>query len=401
MTTRKPTYIDCALDEGNGKVTWDGSARRKAPHAGVEYEITLDDGYVAVYRPHLANDGGGAAFSMRGKLEIVGPEGAPPGQLAGQLASLNLQHRPMTEAEGEWSYLKANISAQGLDTNPDVASAMSKLAVVEMAAREDVFFEHMGVLSSQALSVKDLHKEVRRLELEAATRCLSDKVYVARDAVAKASGYSSGADLAAQPHYQPAPYQSAGHMHWSRWDVLANRTAIKAAFGTRGLRHRVSGQEVLPILQSGVLAGQEKRRKMGIHTNVGLSQESDMLTGGADFVFTRVSSNGAGPVFEWDDPTVLLQRADAWGADTDTFGAVNPASDHYSSHQRVTDPLKIAAFTASNNEVMFRGGIDLFGAEAPSRIRCGDPKVTAAARKLLIDAGITHLDGKPINKVII
>jgi len=49
---------------------------------------------------------------------------------------------------------------------------------------------------------------------------------------------------------------------------------------------------------------------------------------------------------------------------------------------------------------MFRHGIDLLGAEAPSLIRCSSPTQRAEVLKVLADRGITKLGGKPVEEVV-
>ena len=74
----------------------------------------------------------------------------------------------------------------------------------------------------------------------------------------------------------------------------------------------------------------------------------------------------------WDDPSVLLRRSDWYAYPSDHFGSLNSASGH-SVSGLTRDPAKVVTFNG-NNEVMFRDGLDLLGAEAPSRVICGSAK---------------------------
>ncbi len=117
-------------------------------------------------------------------------------------------------------------------------------------------------------------------------------------------------------------------------------------------------------------------------------------------MFLRTTKrNPSGPALVWDSPGVLLARADYYAYDGDHFGCVNP-KDHHSMSGLTRDPYKIAKFKQSNNEIMFRHGIDLLGAEAPSRILCGSATERAQVLSVLQAKGITHLGGKPIQEIV-
>jgi hypothetical protein len=138
---------------------------------------------------------------------------------------------------------------------------------------------------------------------------------------------------------------------------------------------------------------------MGVKPGKGMSESSDMGSGGAKSVFLRVHGQpSSGPTLFWSDPTRLLRRSDWYAYDGDHFGSLNPKSGHSVSGQ-TRDPAKIAGFTGTN-EVMFRHGIDLLGAEAPSLIKCKSAAERASVLKLLGDRGITTLGGKPIAEVV-
>jgi hypothetical protein len=118
-------------------------------------------------------------------------------------------------------------------------------------------------------------------------------------------------------------------------------------------------------------------------------------------VFLRVGSHlsSGSPTLVWDDPAVLMSRADYYGYNSDHFGSVNPGSDHSTSGMK-RDPFKIAKFSGGNNEVMLRNGIDLSGAEAPSRIICGSATTRKQVLALFAARGITHLASKLVGEVV-
>jgi hypothetical protein len=78
---------------------------------------------------------------------------------------------------------------------------------------------------------------------------------------------------------------------------------------------------------------------------------------------------------------------------------VNPAkASQYAKSTR--DPFKIAKFGNASNEVMFADGIDLLGAEGPSRVLCHNTTQRDEIRTMLLAKGVTTIAGKPIEEVI-
>ena len=76
----------------------------------------------------------------------------------------------------------------------------------------------------------------------------------------------------------------------------------------------------------------------------------------------------------------------------------NPQSGHSTSGQ-TRNPVMLAGFHG-NNEVMFRHGIDLLGAEAPTRIKCTSAKERSSILTMLKARGIHKLGSKPIQEVV-
>jgi hypothetical protein len=249
----------------------------------------------------------------------------------------------------------------------------------------------------------DLQTAMKRIQLEAAHKVLPMKVEVVRDAVAKASGFSDGAALAASPGYEPTPSTSGKWLTWSRFDVTGKQAEIQGAFKGRSLTHGLHGGALASLLGTGVLASTEKRAVMGIGGGLGMSEQADKMTGGANSVFLRVKktpSQPSGGMLIWDDPSVLMRRSDYYAYNGDHYGAINPAHHNYNESAITRDPMKIAKFSAAGNEVMFRNGLDLFGAEAPSRIVCHTAAERTTILASLASRGITHMGGKAVEDVL-
>lgn len=401
-SVQKATRINATVD-AHGKVQWNGADRQEQKE-GAEYALDLGDGYTAVYRPHEAPPGGHdkPLYSTRGQLEIVAPPGSGHAeQMIGKLNSLNLSAAPASAAEGELAYLKANVSAQGLGTNPEVAAAMNAGShLAEMHVQELFHAEgHRAV----GLDAQGLNTLAREFHTRAARAAIPAHTAVLREAVAKATGHASGEALAQHPGYQPTPQATSGWLTWSRFDVTADPGKISSAFAARALTHSGESEHVLKMLRSGVLASTERRRTMGLH-GVGQSEDSDIGTGGAKSVFLRVvgeeaTAPGHGTIkLMWRDPVALMSNASAYGFNADNFGVTNPEHEKYSPPER--DPVKIAKFTYSHNEVMFRHGIDLYGPAGSSRIITGDSDTRAQVLDVLHERGVTHLGQLPIEQAV-
>ncbi|TGB15480.1 hypothetical protein [Streptomyces sp. MZ04] len=397
---RKASRIKATLDPETGQSSWDGVTRSSAD--GTEYEIDMGDGWKAVYRPYKENDPSSTEYSLRGQLEVHAPPGAGHGkELVERLEQLHLMNKPVTAAEGEWTYLSNNIKAQGLDNAAGMKTATETAQGLQDLQVQEIVHQRMETL--MGLDSEALQTQMKRIHLEAAHKVLPMKVEVMRDAVAKASGFSSGAELAASPGYEPTPATTGKWLSWSRFDVTGKQEEVTSAFKGRSLTHRLGGGGLASLLGTGVLASTEKRALMGIGSGVGQSEEKDKMTGGANSVFLRVQPSGSylgGGTLIWDDPTVLMRRSDYYGYNGDHYGAINPAHSEYSKKAITRDPMKIAKFAGDSNEVMFRNGIDLLGAEAPSRIVCTSVGERNTILASFSSRGITELGGKSVEDVL-
>ena len=399
---QRPVSRIHASINAKGAASWDGVARKETG-GGVEYRVDLGEGYTAIYRPYTGNDGGHAAYSLRGALEVSAPPGPGHGQaLVQRLQQLHLVSDPMSRDEAEVAYLRANIHALRLEKRAAIKKALAPRPDLEELAHLELLGERAHELAG-ASGLHELKHLSREIVLQAERRASVARLPELRDAVATALGRESGAALTSSPGYDPVPRQSGGWHTWQRIDVGADPSATRKAFGKRGLVHSLSVPAAELIRNGGVLASTERRALMGVRSGIGMSEDSDKHTGGARSVFLRVSSLGSvgGDRLEWSDPTVLLRRTDWYAYPGDHFGATNPKSHNFSASSMTTDPLKLAAFNSHGNEVMIRHGIDLLGAEAPSRIRCSSSAKRDETLAALAARGVTHLGGKPVHEVVL
>jgi hypothetical protein len=242
----------------------------------------------------------------------------------------------------------------------------------------------------------------QKLTLEAEASALPRRVRIVRNAVAKAAGYGTGKDLAGHDSYQPMPRRSGGWMVFDRFDVDANKESLQTSFKDRCFHTRITAGNVLDIFKNGgLLASTERRALMGVKAST-MSPDADKVSGGAKSSFLRVGSKGknwGSNTIVWDEPLRLVRRADWYGYNGDHFGAVNPNSSHSTSGM-TKDPAKVAGFSGGSNEVMFLDGLDLVGADAPSKVYCHSASERDAVRKLLKAQGITELGGRTVDAVI-
>lgn len=399
---QRPVSRIHASINAKGVASWDGVARKETG-GGIEYRVDLGDGYTAVYRPYAGNDGGHAPYSLRGALELSAPPGRGHGQaLVQRLQQLHLVSDPMSRDEAEVAYLRANIQALGLGKRAGMKKALAPRPDLEELAHLELLGERAHELAGVA-GPQELKHLSREIVLQAERRASVARLPELRDAVAAALGRESGAALTSTPGYDPVPLRSGGWHTWHRLDVGADPSATRKAFGKRGLVHSLSVPVAELIRNGGVLASTERRVLMGVRSGIGMSEDSDKHTGGARSVFLRMSSLGSsgGDRLEWSDPTVLLRRTDWYAYPGDHFGATNPKSHNFSASSMTTDPLKLATFNSHGNEVMIRHGIDLLGAEAPSRIRCSSAAKRDETLAALAARGVTHLGGKPVHEVVL
>lgn len=141
---------------------------------------------------------------------------------------------------------------------------------------------------------------------------------------------------------------------------------------------------------------------MGVKAGSGMSESSDMNSGGANSVFLRMASKASslsGPRLIWNNPEKLLSRTDWYAYNGDHFGAAI-AGTGYSTSGQTRDPKVVAQHNSSGNEVMISHGLDLLGADAPDKVLCPQSyRATLLAE--LKAAGITTIGGKPIEKVVV
>ncbi|MGD9099901.1 MAG: hypothetical protein PVF45_05420, partial [Anaerolineae bacterium] len=382
---------------------WDGTWRH-SPGAGTLYRIDLGDGWEAVYCPHRGQaQKEGAVFALQGTLVIAPPAGhADPAEAIWRMRQLNLHGYLASQEDEEYVYLNRQAWATRAAITPEYRQIMT------WKPEEN---DRVGTLVTGAVGVlsADVGDEARRLQLaqevllRAQHRVKLERREALRDLVAAKVGLKPE-ELAAHPGYMQSTGgcslsgKPGGFRVWHRLDA-------PPAHPQRRIVHQITGHAdnlVAAVENGGVLYSTYRRRTTGIVAQGGtMSPDSDMKTGGAAYLFTRVrpatfNPGGASIIWDFDD---LARRSDWFGYSGDHFGAINPKSGKYSA-QWTTDPGTAAAFMGGSNEVMFKNGVSLLD-YPPRTIKAG----SQARRKKLLAAfekqGVTHLGERSVEEIVV
>ena len=170
----------------------------------------------------------------------------------------------------------------------------------------------------------------------------------------------------------------------------------------RAIHHLWTGdaKSIYRILTQGLMCTTE-RYSRGVMKS-GMSSTTDMDTGGADSVFTRIANeahrgkmNGAVVVFKSE----VFDRTDWYSYNSDTFGSTD--DDYFVERlspdtifDKTTNP---SSYYSPSNEQMFRTGI---GARFIESIEVGSDSRDGIIAELR-SMGLEEIDGKPIEEVVI
>lgn len=209
------------------------------------------------------------------------------------------------------------------------------------------------------------------------------------------------------PHYQPQGSAAAGRgwQTWDRWDLP--RAQIEKEMADYTLTHHVSGG--LPDVVDSILSGggqftpTTERLRTGVPISQGMSPMSDMNSGGANYLFTRITPRhnvrGSTLCFK----TGNLARMDAFSFDEDRYGDVRPPGETTRSDYRKKRAVTVDEFKAysnkSSNETIFKWGLHLL--EQLDFIHCSSDADRKAVRSIFAKHKITRLpDGRDIQSII-
>ncbi len=337
FTVRQTKVLQPKRELKNGElVVVDGASNNNALFrghsikAGEQYEIDFGDGVRAVYRPSSDKN----LFAQRGEFELMLPERPDAKNLNRALEhmdSLGLKTGAATPQDAELLYLHKQAYLSKVDREPEYQRLITELD--RRAAGKEERIQTMRGFWEQRLGVKDL------------TRMQGYEPLGEYQLAFRALG------------------KTAGYRHQYRFD-LSDQDLEKQMKGY-GLHHALTNGEDFPSFidtvlgNNGALVSTVEKMRAGIPVS-GMSPASDMGTGGASYVFTRIRklptagrSKQTGLYFK----KRLLRRQDAISYNHDAFGKVR---DDYVSSHRASTPAEWKQYARnSGNETIFKHSITL------------------------------------------
>ncbi len=388
--------------DSEGRSTWKRGSFSKGDCPQKMWKVDLGDGYTALYYPGKLTTGQG--YAQRRRMTVIAPkEGDAAGALE-RLDRLHLSGTPMKATQAEYTYLERNLYAMGELDHPQVQKARVEAADYAQALAKQRVMDRVG--ETVGMDQGQTREWLRKQRVAAEGDALEFRARRLRDAAAMVCGYNSGESLAKHASYRPSPVVTGTGVTWERFATSPTSQAVPS-----GIRYRHSGKSanLVAIVRSGGLLPTVRRRQAGFDPGQGMSEASDVKSGGASSVFTSMSKNAGGikpsagsgsqfeMIWEGEQAEAMTRRADWYGTPGDNFGATNPNDHHYTTNMsRKTE----SAQKWNGAQVMFEGSIGM-QAHAPTWIRTGSasrPQVIAAFK----EQGLGVLpDGRKIDDVVI
>lgn len=193
-----------------------------------------------------------------------------------------------------------------------------------------------------------------------------------------------------------------GYSTYMDYDALSAYQKAGLQYVWSGVRNRDS---VVAMIKSGGMQSSKKRIANGFMGN-GSSISSDIRTGGADSVFTRIATKGSckdgaaygysycGGDYQIIMKDTVMARTDWYAYTFDNFGDISDIGGNGSCLDFVK---KMNKKYSSDNEIMFRNGIRL---EDWAGIDTGSQLKKDSLIHALNQDGIYEINGKPLDKFI-
>ncbi|MCE5322394.1 minor capsid protein [bacterium] len=303
--------------------------RGRSMNDGEQYEVDFGDGVRAVYRPWSEKN----HYAQRGELEIIvdeRPDAKSLDRALDNIEKLGLKTNIADAEDAEIMYLTKQAYVTKADREPDYARMISGLDGRNATKTERV--QAMRGFWEQRLGVSD---------------------------ITKMPGYDPVGEY--QLGFKDAKI-AGGYRHQYRFDI--SDADIEKQMKGYSLYHRLTNGESIgefldTVLENnGAMISTVEKLRAGVMPG-GMSPESDMNSGGASYVFTRIKkspsaySTDVGFYFK----KRLLRRMDAVSYNHDAFGKVK---DDYVSSNRGSDSATWKNFSRnSSNETIFKYSITL------------------------------------------
>lgn len=337
---------------------------------GEQYEIDFGDGIKAVYRPWSGKN----MYAQSGEIEIVIPDRPDPKQI-----DLALDH-------------------------------MERLGIkTQVATPEDA--EIMYLTKQAYITKTDKDSQYKKMisDLEKRSASKTEQIQTMRGFWEKKLGVS---DITKRPGYDPVgEYQlgykdksiQGGYRNQYRFDL--SDADLEREMAGYSLHHSLTnGNSMSDFIDTalgnnGAMISTVEKIRAGVPPG-GMSPESDMKSGGASYIFTRIKKS---PTASKKEPGLyfkkrLLRRMDAISYDHDAYGRV---TDNYVVENRGFDPKEWKQFSRhSGNETILKYSVTLLDNLENIVVD------SAMERKIVLDTfrkhGVSILpDGRKIEELVL
>lgn len=364
-----PWHLEMSVDNGELKAAAT-PGKKEYYRAGAGLEADLGDGVVAVYTMH----GNSNQYSQTGRLQIHLPDwNGDPRQvetILNKMDKLGLDVQLATKEDARLTYLYQMAHSMGLRQNMDYKTEV--LQPIE---------DRKPAVSERIRLYKDYLKKnlsaaaYRQLDDEATYMPRFDRTWKdGRRSVEGGWAYWERCDITMAELESQMPGYKLTHSH-----QMSGYSGKAADFLTRSLK------------TNGTLANTEERVRMDIWKGEGASSQSDMGTGGAGSLFTRIRS-GQGDDYEFDKR--LLLRTGNYSFAGDRFGDVQESS-YSQRHNDIASWKKIAR--NGGNETLIKNSFAMFDWVQTIFVRPADRQRMIT---LLKAAGIDEVRGKRIEDIV-
>ena len=342
--------------------------------SGLEYKIDLGEGVEGIYRPWLSEN----YYSHKGQLELrilsdCTTESAE--RLLGGLERLGIEASFASPADEEYLYLLKSAYILKEDSTPAWKKIIKNL---------------------------DTKKASKAERVKALRQYWSDHLGI--DDVTQIPGYDPQGKYSLMSSSWKKK-KEAGYRHQLRFDITDDQ--IKRELGDYGLYHQLTnGSDIAEVLDAildhnGAMISTVEKMRIGVPVG-GMSPSSDMGSGGASYLFTRIRKlPGVG--YEHGNTGFyfkpqLLRRMDAITYEGDKYGRVT--GNHVRQHRKVNiSDYKTIASRKSSDETILKNEVTLL--DNLQVVTVGSETAKRKVLKVFRKHGVSRLpDGRLIKDIV-
>ena len=338
---------------------------------GEQYEIDFGDGVRAVYRPWSSKN----LYAHSGEFEMVVPDRPDAKSLdraLERMEKIGLKANVATPEDAEILYLHKQAYLTKADKSPEYTQMVSSLDQRNASKTERV--QSMRAFWEKRLGVSDITKT---------------------------------------PGYDPVgEYQlgfkdqkiAGGYRHQYRFDI--SDADMERDMAGYSLHHSLTNSSSMSgfldaaLENNGTMISTVEKLRAGVQPR-GMSPESDMRSGGASYVFTRIKKSplsGASGENGLYFKKRLLRRMDAISYNHDAFGKV---TDDYVPTHRGSDPKTWKTYARnSSNETILKHSVTLL--DNLEAIVVGSESERTKVLAIFKKHGISKLtDGRKVEEIVL